>query len=436
MDESKLKNSVILRMVFIGVLSVLLMLPALFVEALISERQLRSNAALAEISQSWGGTQTLTGPILTIPFKKISSDEKGNTAFSLHHAHFLPSRLAIEGQLRPEIRYRGIYEAALYEGRLTLEGEFNRPDMRPFVADPENVLWRNAFVTLGVTDLKGVHDTVRLAWNGESYTSTPGVRSGELASSGMTFTPPLASGSSAVKFSLALTLGGSTDLLFVPVGETTSVVLESPWGDPSFIGGFLPVSREIADDHFKAEWKILSLNRNFPQSWTGEPYQLSESSFGTRLFLPVDQYQKTSRTVKYAFLFIVLTFASLFLSEMMTRTILHPIQYSLIGFALVLFYLMLLSFSEHMRFDGAFAVSSISTIGLVSLYTSWIAAKRIAAVTAIVLTALYIFLYITLQLQDYALLVGTLGLTATLAVIMYVTRRVDWFALNTLARDH
>jgi inner membrane protein len=334
------------------------------------------------------------------------------------------------------MRYRGIYEAALYEGKLTFEGEFNRPDMRPFAAESENILWQDAFVTLGVTDLKGVHDTVRLAWNGESYASTPGVRSGELVPSGMTFTPPVAAGGSALKFSLTLNLGGSTDILFVPAGETTDVVLESPWSDPSFIGGFLPVSREIADDHFKAEWKVLSLNRNFPQSWTGEQYRLSESSFGARLFLPVDQYQKTSRTVKYAFLFIVLTFASLFLSEMMTRTILHPIQYSLIGFALVLFYLMLLSFSEHMKFDGAFAVSSISTIALVSLYTNWIAAKRIAAVTAMVLTALYIFLYITLQLQDYALLVGTLGLTVTLAVIMYVTRRVDWFALNALARDH
>lgn len=436
MDESKLKNSAILRMVFIGALSVLLMLPALFVEALISERQARRNAAMAEISQSWGGPQTLTGPILTIPFKKFSSDKKGNRTFSIYYAHFLPSRLAIEGQLRPEMRYRGIYEAALYEGKLTFEGEFNRPDMRPFAAESENILWQDAFVTLGVTDLKGVHDTVRLAWNGESYASTPGVRSGELVPSGMTFTPPVAAGGSALKFSLTLNLGGSTDILFVPAGETTDVVLESPWSDPSFIGGFLPVSREIADDHFKAEWKVLSLNRNFPQSWTGEQYRLSESSFGARLFLPVDQYQKTSRTVKYAFLFIVLTFASLFLSEMMTRTILHPIQYSLIGFALVLFYLMLLSFSEHMKFDGAFAVSSISTIALVSLYTNWIAAKRIAAVTAMVLTALYIFLYITLQLQDYALLVGTLGLTVTLAVIMYVTRRVDWFALNALARDH
>jgi inner membrane protein len=243
--------------------------------------------------------------------------------------------------------------------------------------------------------------------------------------------------SSGAAFSLVIDLNGSSEIAFVPLGEMTAVSMESDWGDPSFTGGFLPAFREITPDGFRADWKILNLNRNYPQAWIGDQYKVLNSAFGAKLYLPVDHYQKTERTVKYALLFIVLTFASLFLSEMMAKTVLHPIQYTLIGFALVLFYLLLLSLSEHLGFNLAYALATLLVVALVSLYANWITSKkRIAFTTSAVLLILYAFLYVTLQIQDYALLVGTVGLLITLGIIMYVTRHIDWFSLEKFSQGN
>ena len=433
MAESTLKSSALLRMAIVAGLSLFLLIPTLFIESVIKERQQRRDSSINEISQSWGGNQTVTGPIVTIPFKEFSKDDKGNTLTYVRFAHFLPSRLNIRSILKPEIRYRGIYQVALYNGRFNIDGSYASFDFARFNVQPQNVLWSEAFVTLGITDLKGVRDTISLNWNGSSSSSTPGVQSNDVVSSGVTFMPKVGSGST---FSITIDLNGSSEIAFVPLGELTTISMESNWGDPSFTGGFLPTTREITTEGFRADWKVLNLNRNFPQAWIGDRYKVHESSFGAKLYLPVDHYQKTTRTVKYALLFIVLTFASLFLSEMMTKTILHPIQYTLIGFALVLFYLLLLSMTEHVGFNLAYGVSALLVVFLVSTYAYWITLKtRIAFTTLFVLLALYTFLFVTLQIQDYALLIGTFGLLVTLGIIMYVTRRIDWFALEKLSQD-
>lgn len=433
MAESTLKNSALLRMAIVAGLSLFLLIPTLFIESVIKERQQRRDSSINEISQSWGGSQTITGPIVTIPYKVLSKDDKGNPVTYLRYAHFLPTRLNIRSTLKPEIRYRGIYQVALYNGRFHIDGNFATFDFSRLGVQPQHVVWTDAFVTLGITDLKGVRDTISLNWNGISSSSTPGVQSSDVVPSGVTFTPQV---NSSATFSISIDLNGSTEIAFVPLGELTTVSMESNWGDPSFTGGFLPTTREITAEGFQAHWKVLNLNRNFPQAWADDRYKVLESSFGAKLYLPVDHYQKTTRTVKYALLFIILTFASLFLSEMMTKTILHPIQYTLIGFALVLFYLLLLSLTEHVGFNLAYGVSAVLVVSLVSIYAYWITQKhRIAYTTLLVLLALYLFLFVTLQVQDYALLIGTFGLLVTLAIIMYVTRRIDWFALEKLSQN-
>lgn len=434
MAESKLKDMTILRMIIVAGLALFLLIPTYFVESVIEERQQRRSSAINEVSQSWGGNQTVIGPIVTIPYKEFSKDEKGNILTTIRHAHFLPSRLNIRSSLKPEIRYRGIYQVALYTAKFEIDGTFGALDVSRFNVQVQNVLWKEAFVTLGITDLKGVRDTINLTWNGASINSFPGVQSTDIVSSGVTFAPTVSSGAA---FSLVIDLNGSSEIAFVPLGEMTAVSMESDWGDPSFTGGFLPAFREITPDGFRADWKILNLNRNYPQAWIGDQYKVLNSAFGAKLYLPVDHYQKTERTVKYALLFIVLTFASLFLSEMMAKTVLHPIQYTLIGFALVLFYLLLLSLSEHLGFNLAYALATLLVVALVSLYANWITSKkRIAFTTSAVLLILYAFLYVTLQIQDYALLVGTVGLLITLGIIMYVTRHIDWFSLEKFSQGN
>jgi inner membrane protein len=431
MNGSMLKSSIILRMFIIAGLTLLLLVPALFVESLISERRSRREDATLEVSRSWGAIQTLTGPVLTIPYKEFSTDEKGIVSYTVRHAHFLPSRLLIRGSLQPEIRYRGIYEVPLYQAKFEVEGEFSRPDLAALQISSADALWENAVVTFGISDLKGIRDTVSLRWDGAAYRSEPGVVTNDVVPAGITFRPRLDPGRPSVPFDIPLSLNGSSEIRFVPGGETTEATLEAPWGNPSFVGSFLPLSREVTPDSFRAVWKVFNLNRNFPQAWTGDKYDVASSSFGASLYVPVDEYQKTSRSVKYALLFIALTFVAFFLSEVIARTAFHPIQYTLIGLALVLFYVLLLSLTEHMRFNLAYVIASGGVVCLITIYAAWISSKwQIAAVVFGVLVALYGFLFVTLQLQDYALLLGGVGLFVALSLIMFLTRKIDWFAVN------
>ena len=431
MNESKLRSSVILRMFIVAALTMLLLIPAMFVQSLISERSSRRDSATLEVSESWGGAQTLVGPVLSIPFKEFSKDEKGTVSYSIRYAHFLPNTLLIKGSLKPEIRYRGIYEVALYSSQFTVEGQFSSPDLNKLRISPDDVLWSDAFITFGITDLKGVRDTINLLWNNSRYPSEPGVLSDDILAAGVTFKPRIEKSQVSYSFSFPLALNGSSEVRFVPMGEVTEVVLDSPWGNPSFVGSFLPHTRNISVDNFEAEWKVLNLNRNFPQAWIGNRYKVIESSFGTSLYLPVDQYQKTERSVKYALLFIALTFVSFFLSEIIAKTAFHPIQYTLVGFALILFYVLLLSFSEHIGFNLAYLIASLGIVLLVTAYALWISAKKeIAFVIFLVLLALYVFLFVTLQLQDYALLLGSIGLFVVLFIVMYLTRKIDWFSIG------
>ncbi len=431
MIEFKLKSSIILRMFIIAGLTLLLLIPALFVESLISERSSRRDVAAQEVSQSWGGIQTVIGPILSIPFKEFSKDEKGVISTTVAYAHFLPSTLNIRGVLNPEIRYRGIYEVALYNAQFVVEGQFASPDVNKLGISSDNTLWNDAFITFGISDLNGIRDTINLQWDGIRYSSEPGVLSDDVLTAGITFKPNLEKSKSSYSFSLPLNINGSSEIRFVPVGEMSEVILDSPWGNPSFVGNFLPHTRDVKPDSFHAEWKIFNLNRNFPQAWIGSKYKVDESSFGTSFYLGVDEYQKSSRSVKYALLFIALTFVAFFLSELIVKTAFHPIQYTLIGFALILFYVLLLSLSEYMRFNVAYCIASFCTVSLVTVYAFWISAKKqIPIVVFFVLAALYAFLFVTLQLQDYALLLGSVGLFVILFIIMYLTRKIDWFSIN------
>ena len=431
MNESKLKSSVILRMVIVAALTLLLLIPTVFVDSLVSERSSRRASATLEVSKSWGSAQTLIGPILSIPFKEVSKDKKGAGSFSIRYAHFLPKNLLIKGSLKPEIRYRGIYKVPLYNSHFVIEGQFSAPDLNKLRISADNVLWDDAFITFGITDLKGVRDTVNLQWNATRYRSEPGVLSDELLAAGLTFKPRLEKAQGLYAFSFPLSLNGSSEIRFVPVGEVTEVVLDSPWGNPSFVGSFLPHTHSITDDNFHAEWKILNVNRNFPQAWIEGRYKVVESSFGASLYLAVDQYQKTDRSVKYALLFIALTFVSFFLSEIIAKTVFHPIQYTLVGFALILFYVLLLSLSEHIGFNLAYLIGSAGIVFLITVYAFWMSANRtITLVIFLVLVALYSFLFVTLQLQDYALLLGSVGLFVVLFIVMYLTRNIDWFSIN------
>ena len=204
--------------------------------------------------------------------------------------------------------------------------------------------------------------------------------------------------------------------------------ISSSWDTPSFIGSFLPADRNIEADGFQANWKIFHLNREYPQQWTDGEFNLGSSAFGTRLMFPVDHYQKSTRSVKYAIMFIALTFIIFFLCEILSKIRIHPIQYLLVGIGLVIFYTLLLSFSEHINFELAYGISTMAIVGLITFYSrSVLGSYKLALVVGGALTSLYVYLFFTLQMEDYSLLLGSLGLFVILALIMYLSRNINWY---------
>lgn len=275
--------------------------------------------------------------------------------------------------------------------------------------------------------MRGIQNQIVLNLNNQKYNFEPGVKNTNLINSGLNTSVLLNPNTKNYNFNFDLDLKGTDQISFAPIGNTTNIKLTSSWQDPNFNGAFLPKTRKITPNGFEAEWNILRLNRTYPQSWSKEKHEIKSSLFGVNLLIPVDHYQKTMRTVKYAILIIALTFLIFFFIEVLTNIKVHPIQYLLVGLALALFYMLLLSLSEHIGFDLAYLSGSLATIMLISFYIkSILKQNKLIFIQAGILIILYIFIYIILQLENYALLVGTIGLFATLAIIMFLSKKIDW----------
>jgi inner membrane protein len=432
------RRSITTKLFVIIILAGVLLIPSLMIMSLVEERRETRDAAVQEISATWGSPQQLIGPILTIPYRSYTLDTAGRrVSYVVERAHFLPEELAVTGVLNPEVRYRGIYQAVLYRADVAMNGRFAKPDFESMGVRPEDVLWNDAFVSLGIPDMRGVRDRIALSWDGGTRAFEPGVRPHSLVRSGVNValdSAGLDSATAGHRFSIELDLNGSGRLAFAPIGRVTTVDLKSAWSNPSFDGAFLPSQREVGAAGFGARWKVLDLNRNFPQVNREDELDLSNWEFGVSLLVPVDSYHQTMRSVKYAALFIGLTFIAFFLIEVMGRMRVHAIQYLLVGSALVIFYLLLLSLSEYVAFAIAYAIAAGSTVLLVVLYVASVLRRAIfAAIIAAVLVLLYGYLFVLLQLQDYSLLLGSIGVFAILATVMYLTRRLDWYALDFAA---
>ncbi len=427
-----IRGSISLRIITIAILILFLLIPVSMIESMIGERSQLRESVVTEVSTAWSQSQTLTGPILSIPYTYHFETNDGDLIERIGYAYFLPDLLTITGEVSPEVRYRNIYEVVVYTTNLNVEGTFSRPDLAAFDIGPENILWDDATITVGLSDLRGINDDVTLHWENQNYTFGPGTATSDVVDAGITTSIDLtsdASSNTSLSFSFALSLNGSRSLHFTPLGQETTVTLHSVWADPSFDGAFLPDERMVSVDGFSASWKVLHLNRNYPQAWLGQQHSVAASSFGVRLLIPVDAYQKSTRSAKYAIMFILLTFVSFFFVEVMNSKRIHPIQYIMIGFALSIFYVLQLSISEHLNFNIAFILSSIAITVLITLYSiALFKNKRLTLLTAALLSLMYGFIYTVLQLQDYALLIGSLGLFLVLASFMYLSRKIDWYA--------
>ncbi|MGD9872704.1 MAG: cell envelope integrity protein CreD [Kiritimatiellia bacterium] len=423
-----IKESTTVKIIVIGFLVLGLLIPAAMVRSLIKEREYRRQAVVREISSKWGASQRVTGPVLSVPYIETIPAGKGKPVEVVHHLHILPETLKISGEALPEVRYRGIYEAVLYNAQIGLTGEFKLPDLQALDIKPKSVRWQKAIISMGISDLKGVKSAVKMNLSDVDLNMNPGMETSDLFDTGVSSRLSVNPELKNLSFSASLNLNGSTLLSFAPVGRETTAALSSPWPDPSFDGDFLPVNRYIKSDGFSAEWNVLHLNRSYPQIWKDKKYDLMSSSFGVSLVIPADAYQKAERTVKYAAMFIVLTFMALFFSEVMNRIRIHPFQYLLVGLALIIFYSLLISIAEHLGFAKGYLIASAATILLITGYArSVLRKKSLALMVGSLLTLLYVYLYVLLQLGDYALLFGSIGLFVILAAVMFLTRRINWY---------
>ncbi|MEM6344217.1 MAG: cell envelope integrity protein CreD [Bacteroidota bacterium] len=436
-----LKNSITIRLMTIGILILLLLIPVTMVQDLIREREYRQSRAISEVSSKWGNAQTISGLVLTVPYYSYTKVYDGNSeAYKLvesrEYAHFLPDELIVNGEILPETRYRGIYKVIVYSCSLNLKGAFQKPDFEELKIKEEHILWEEAYVSLGMSDLRGIQQNVSVNWNGEAYQFDPGVESNDVIGNGISAKVPIQqltqAGDRQYSFALDLQFNGSSSLNFIPIGKTTEVALHSNWSNPSFDGAFLPDERDINAEGFQANWEVLHLNRPYPQSFKGSAAGISQSAFGVNLIIPVDEYQKSMRSAKYAAMFIALTFLIFFFVQILSAVRIHPIQYIIVGLALCIFYILLIALSEHISFMYSYLIASTAIISMITLYAHSISKNiAITRVIGLILVILYTFIYSIIQMQDYALLMGGIGLFIVMAVVMYLSRKIDWYAVKS-----
>lgn len=423
------KSKLLIKGLMIGVLVLLLLVPAFFVQDLIKEREQRQKEAVTEVSSKWAGRQNITGPVLVIPFDEKITASNGTISHNRQLAYFLPDKLDMKSTVAPVKKYRGIYEVMLYTADVGISGKFSPLPLTKIKVNSADLLWNEAYICMGITDSRGLKEEIKMKWNDSLLSLAPQLINNavfkEAFVSPVTLTETdIANG---ISFSGAIQVSGSEQLMYTPVGKETTVTMQSAWPDPSFTGSQLPVTSDIADSGFSAQWKSLSLTRSFPQQWRNDSYILSAASFGTDLFIPVNGYQKTMRSVKYAILCILLTFTAFFLIETTNKKSVHPVQYALIGFALILFYTLLLSFSEYVGFNTAYGIAALATVGLITWFVKGLlGSSKLSMLLSFVLVLLYSYVFTILQLQDYALLLGSVGLFLTLAVVMYFSRKIQW----------
>jgi inner membrane protein len=415
-----------------------LQIPIAMIAGLVAERQGRRAEAVADVTSKWGGEQVLTGPALLIPYLERWTEpgERDATVVRTRErvATFLPEALAVRGHLTSERRARGIFSVPVYRARLAVEGRFAPPSFAAWGASPDDVLWERARLALGIADARAIQEAAALSWNGEPVDFEPGA--GGLAGVEAGMQAPLGrrAAGEALRFSFPLVLNGSGGLRFAPFGRETRVELSADWPSPSFQGQWLPAERAVRDDGFSATWRIPYLGRNYGQAWSSDDAPgaaIAASQFGVALHEGVDPYRMSERSVKYARLFVAWTLGVVWLIEVVGRRRVHPIQYLLMGGAVCLFFLLELSLSEHLRFGWAYALASGIVVAALAAYAAAaLARRRRAAALAGIVAALYGYLYVVLRDEDYALLIGSLGLFAALAAAMFLTRRVDWYALQ------
>ncbi|MFW9081856.1 cell envelope integrity protein CreD [Pseudomonas sp. P2757] len=429
----------------IALLILLLLVPLLMIDGVIDDRQQLRDGVLEDIARSSSYSQQLSGPVMVVPYRKVvrtwKTKEKSDERYQeigeeRGRLYFLPERFELDGKVQTELRARGIYEARLFHADTRINGHFSLPAQLGIKEDFADYQFDAPFLAVSISDIRGIENALKLEVEGQRLDFVPGTQVAWLGEGVRVMLPALdTSKATELPFGFDLRLQGTGSLQVLPVGKTSSVNLEANWPHPSFVGNFLPAKREITDQGFSANWQTSFFSTNLQEAMNrcvaGDCDAFNGRSFGVSFIDPVDQYLKSDRAIKYALLFIVLTFAGFFLFEVLKSLAVHPVQYALVGVALAFFYLLLLSLSEHIGFGPAYVLSASGCVMLIGFYVCHVLhSVRHGLSFSAGLAALYGLLYGLLSAEDYALLMGSLLLFGLLGVFMVLTRKLDWYGIG------
>jgi len=436
----------------IGVLTLLLLIPLGMIRGKIAERQNYQDTVRQEVAKTWSSAQTLLAPILVQPYVIEVRSETGSGAYRSYTAHpeqrirlIAPESLTLDGVLETQRRHKGIYSVPVYAANLEIHGRVDMDQLRDLRLElsrqPGFQSLGTPFLALALTDQLGISTSPGFVFNETALQVLPGsgipgwpegIRA-EVPAPGNTNLP--LSMSQSNRFTVTLGVRGTESLLLVPAAGTATISLTSKWPHPEFIGAFLPASRRIGQSGFTAAWSVNEFNSRVAERIGAcemrKCGELRGAGLGVRMLEAVNIYLLAERASKYGILFIGLSFAAFFAMEVTRRLRIHPVQYAFAGLALALFFLLLIALSEHMRFGSAYCIAAASCIALLGLYLRHVLRGRAgAAGFSAVLTAIYALIYVTIQAEDYAFLMGSVLTFAALAALMTVTRGIDWYQLQ------
>lgn len=452
-----LNESLSLKLAVIFVLTLILLIPAALINDLVREREIRQEEVIQEISQSWAGSQTIGGPVLMVPYsKKVLIVRNGVEQYEdqNHYLYLLPEKLTVLAETGNQELSRGIFKVSVYEGKIHLKGNFGALNLSIEELNSDQIHWSKANVVVGISDLRGVKQLTRVEIGGspqqldEYATVRPFTQN-------LIFSPILTQPWDELSFAIEMDIRGTAKLNFLQLAKETEVTVTGNWTAPKFTGQYLPENREVSKDGYDVHWKLAHFARSLPQQWAGQdvvivfkefgnpiesvpmktttPLASSMSAvqevdgFGIEFIQPVNHYQKSNRATKYAILVIALSFLAMFFTEIIAKRRVHIVQYVLIGMAMVVFYTLLLAFSEHIGFNAAYGVAALATIMLITLFIRQIIGQRKAArLFAGLLVLFYSFVFVIIQLNDYALLLGSVGLFFCVGALMYFSSKINW----------
>ncbi|WP_395683441.1 cell envelope integrity protein CreD [Dokdonella sp.] len=430
-------QGVTFKVLGIALLALLMLIPLAQVNTLIGEREGRAREATQQIASRWGSAQLVGGPVLAVPVRcERQREDKVVTLEEI--AFLLPDRLGLNVTLTPELRSYGIYETVVYTAAIKAEGRFAATDFERVAGEGCRAQWARTELRVPVADVHGIRRASALrVGSGELAFGPDGAGIGDVSAITAAIALDPATMAQPLPFAFELTVAGSERFAALPLARATDVHVEGTWPDPGFDGTFVPAERHVDASGFRADWQVLDLNRRIPQHWSAHEastVDLAASAFGVSLVRPANAYQQNVRAGKYGLLFVALTFVAFFLFEVLRGLRVHPVQYLLVGAALCTFYLVLLALSEQVGFGIAYAIAAAAIVLIVGGYAAAVLRQRRAGFALGGLLALvYVLLYGLVRSEDYALLMGSLGLLATLVALMALTRRVDWYVTGARA---